>query len=163
MEVSRNPVYISDLWVDLKDKDRTVLWMEIWETYHPNERKEKHKKQYFVRVNKRIHKQEDMKTDREGFILKSRQVGRSMVATPNMEINVHDPNYWSGYLNKKNVKAIDLQQHFINYKAALSHLKTVINRWNQNKNRTTIKLCTADEFSNHLNRLVDFLNKYKED
>lgn len=161
MEVSRDPVYTSDLWVDLKDKDRKVLWMEIWETYHPNERKEKHKKQYFVRVNTRRHLQEDMTTNRDTFMWP--MSGSSISATPNMEINVNNPAYWSGYLNKKNVKSIDLQQHFINYKAALSHLKTVINRWNQNKKRTTIRLCTADEFLDHLNKLFDFLNKYKED
>jgi len=151
LKVEVEPVYRTSLFIDLSCKEKTVIWFEVWVGNFPQKLKEKRKKEYFVRVNKKTHKSLTKLSPRTGERYK-------VVEEP----NVHNPEYWATYLHGESVKTIDLQQSFNSFKPAVQQARLLLNKFVQDKKRTCILLCSSDDYRNHLDNLIDFLNKYQD-
>lgn len=135
--MDRELVYCTDLWVDLKDENRTVFWHEIYKCTEPST--SKHPFRYEVFICKREH---------EG---------------PN-ELNVHNPIYWSGYFDNEKVTKTDLKQALYWEEGAKRFSKSKLNALKNKKGKKSmIVLIDYESFKMKLEEMSNFLNKYTQE
>lgn len=131
-------IYTSDLWVDLKDYQRSVFWHEIYKSQTPEGSKNPFK--YEVFICRRYHENPD-------------------------ELNVHSQMYWSGYMNhNRKLSKKNLNQALYSEEGAKRFSHSKLRALTNKKGKTSmIKLVDHETFRKKLNESFEFLNKYLEE
>lgn len=130
-------VFYSDLWVDLKDYQRTVFWHEIYR-YH--ERSSKHEYRYRIVICRKRH-------------------------APEETFSFNDAVYCLNFIGQEHVLRSDLGQIVYSEEAARQFSKSKMNALiRQKKRKGMTKLIDKNFFAEKVQETFNnFLNKYTEE